>query len=266
MGKFVERFFRRDAENHTPEACAPRTALSCPSSTSEIGFKRPARAAGVASREYQKIWIIRGFANVGSRVHWFLRIGFVSRRRRANPPRFEVEIDNRSGSNCAPALFAFNALLQQDKWQNRYTQLPLSVPLLLGAPTGTPFQAGVRSGFTLIELLVVIAILAAMLLPALATAKERAKSTKCLSNIRQLSLAAHLYGDDNAHALPWSERYWTAPINAGFNYTDPTSATFHPNFYAQLRTVVGADNGFWFCPSAQEDKSRTVTKHKSAAG
>jgi prepilin-type N-terminal cleavage/methylation domain-containing protein/prepilin-type processing-associated H-X9-DG protein len=125
-------------------------------------------------------------------------------------------------------------------------------------PTASSFQ---RNGFTLIELLVVIvviAILASLLLPALASAKERAKSLRCLSNIRQLSLAAHLYVDDNEGALPWSERFWTAPSNSGFNFTDPASPTFYTNFYAQLREYVGKDDGFWYCPSAKEDTSLTV--------
>jgi prepilin-type processing-associated H-X9-DG protein/prepilin-type N-terminal cleavage/methylation domain-containing protein len=75
-----------------------------------------------------------------------------------------------------------------------------------GAPAASR-RASENSGFTLVELLVmmaVIAILAALLLPALAAAKSRAKRIECLSNLRQFSIAAQVYTGDNADFYPYA--------------------------------------------------------------
>src|SRR5277367_5526089 len=87
-------------------------------------------------------------------------------------------------------------------------------------PVPRPRAGRAFRAFTLIELLVVIAIiaiLAAMLLPALARAKEAGKRTACLNNLRQLSLAAQMYVSDDQGFYPprsvtdrWPDKFYDA--------------------------------------------------------
>jgi len=81
---------------------------------------------------------------------------------------------------------------------------------------------GRRKGFTLIELLVVIAIialLAALLLPALARAKESGRRASCINNLHQLDLALRLYADSNDGLFPprTITRRWPAALQTYFD-------------------------------------------------
>jgi prepilin-type N-terminal cleavage/methylation domain-containing protein len=102
-----------------------------------------------------------------------------------------------------------------------------------------------KRGFTLIELLVVIAvlgILAALLLPAFGRAKEKGRSTMCLSNLHQVGIALQLYVQDSQNKLPtmfdWS--------------TDPTANTNGPSMNQVLAGYAGSSNVF-HCPSDNQN-------------
>jgi prepilin-type N-terminal cleavage/methylation domain-containing protein len=117
---------------------------------------------------------------------------------------------------------------------------------------------GVRGGFTLIELLVVIAIiaiLAAMLLPALSKAKLRAQTVQCLSNARQLGLAAMLYGGDYNDAYPWGVNVKNSVPSS---WTEPTA--WHIALLPYLGASLPNPSKAFACPAEKVTESFPTAK------
>jgi prepilin-type N-terminal cleavage/methylation domain-containing protein/prepilin-type processing-associated H-X9-DG protein len=120
-------------------------------------------------------------------------------------------------------------------------------------PTSNSIRA---RAFTLIELLVVIAIiaiLAAMLLPALASAKNKAQSIKCVSNLKQVGLAFKMYVDDNQGTYPVHSLWYNSGGQVGTNAAYPAYCCSTPVANRPLNQYCGNAVQVFACPSDHGD-------------
>lgn len=132
-----------------------------------------------------------------------------------------------------------------------------------------PPKSRTKRGFTLIELLVVIAIiaiLAAILFPVFAQAREAARKTSCLSNLKQVGLGIMMYAQDADEMLPLGA--YSAPGLPIFAWYDLVEPYVKSGAKGQIINGAVAQRNkapFWICPSV-ESKSVPLLPGESAPG
>ena len=129
--------------------------------------------------------------------------------------------------------------------------------------SGSPVNSrGNRAGFTLIELLVVIAIiaiLAAILFPVFAQAREKARQTACLSNVKQISLAMTMYAQDYDETFCPGRYYFGTDAWTWDHYIEPYAQKSGAQYYGQ------GNNPYLVCPSDSTPRTTKTSGKRSYA-
>jgi len=140
----------------------------------------------------------------------------------------------------------------------RYAGGIIPMSIRLGSSKACPYRSspqrvGTADGFTLIELLVVIsiiAVLAAILFPVFANAREKARQTRCASNLRQLGIAVQMYTTDYDELYPWAvdptdvncpQIWYQFPL---WQSLIPSMPELHDTLAPYIRSAE-----LWHCPS-----------------